>query len=364
MAPWQSRSAWLAVGDEETQRAVRTAGAAEAIAALAPVRRFATAVLVTSGLASALLSLAPWPRSTPQSRAVDAADITGLSEQAKPGSFLGKTNALISAQQASPGSGKGWWIVVRPAILREGMSLDTPKVAVLRTGEHLLVSEVRGRRAHIGAPKEGWVSVKTSRGEPILAPPDLGLGSVKTAVAGFEPRPPQPRQGNGSDAWKGMSALELREAMAKGQVDPSAVLASGFGKLSGFLNQTNKVLDKYSKGLAGKSPQPPGAAGLPTASMAPGAKSGEELMPQLQMPLFPQAAEGAAPGIAGAEDAEALGTEALSVADKLLRKEGKSLEDATKGLTTNPRLAKLMNQVVRQREAAIARARATSVEAA
>lgn len=270
MAPRQSRGAWLAVHDEETARPAKVDAAAPA-----PARRLQAAVLVASGLALVLLGLAVWPHWGSQLPAADASDLTGL------------------AEQASPQSGKGWWLVARPAILREGMSLDTPKVAVLRAGEHVLVTEVKGHRAHIQAPHDGWVSTETATGVPIIA----SLGLLGPAGA-----PPGLRPGEGAEALQKMSGAEVQ------------------ARMSSILAQTNKVLEEA------------------------GGRHGAPVKRDMRTDF-------------------ARGAEGLTEAEQMLRKDGQTLADATKGLTTDPKLQALMDQIMQQ-PGLLAQAPATSARTA
>ena len=64
--------------------------------------------------------------------------------------------------------GRGKVVGETGSLVRQGASLESPVAGNLETGAHVDVIEIRGRRAHIVAPIQGWVSVTTAVGETLV----------------------------------------------------------------------------------------------------------------------------------------------------------------------------------------------------
>jgi len=82
------------------------------------------------------------------------------------------SNADILGLDALPVSEsvRGWYRSYLDSQIRSGESLNSDKVKVLYAGSLVYVSEVRGRRARILRPLEGWMSMQTADGVEILRP--------------------------------------------------------------------------------------------------------------------------------------------------------------------------------------------------
>lgn len=63
---------------------------------------------------------------------------------------------------------RGWCMTFLDSQVRVGEALESAKVDTIKAGSLVYVAEVRGRRAHIQRPVEGWMSVRTADGVKIL----------------------------------------------------------------------------------------------------------------------------------------------------------------------------------------------------
>mmetsp|Transcript_20750 Transcript_20750/g.46248 ORF Transcript_20750/g.46248 Transcript_20750/m.46248 type:complete len:536 (-) Transcript_20750:74-1681(-) len=75
----------------------------------------------------------------------------------------------IELQELRSSDKPGVYVVIGSAArVRTGPALNSPQCALLERGESLGVSEIRGRRGRLSWPVQGWVSLRTTDGEPIL----------------------------------------------------------------------------------------------------------------------------------------------------------------------------------------------------
>lgn len=63
---------------------------------------------------------------------------------------------------------RGWARCLTNAVVREGHSPESARVAVIRERTKVLVAEVRGRRVRIAEPISGWVSSMSNDGVEVL----------------------------------------------------------------------------------------------------------------------------------------------------------------------------------------------------
>uniref|UniRef100_A0A7S2I0G9 Uncharacterized protein n=1 Tax=Alexandrium andersonii TaxID=327968 RepID=A0A7S2I0G9_9DINO len=282
----------------------------------------------------------------------------GLSDgEAKPGTFTNQLAAMVSPSKGK--DGKGWYMVMRPAIVRKGESLDTAKKGVVQAGEHVLVSLIKGRRAQVQAPYKGWVSVKTAAGAPIITKADLMMGGamsmmpgIANAAGGAKDKATATKM---AENWKKMSASELHHAMSKGKVDPDVVLGEGMDKIQGFLNDANKQLAAATGDKHGGT----------VAPMPAGLKDGTQPMPQFHLPSMDKVKTMMNARMPESQrqqqaqmDSPLLSQNALAVAQQMLKKQGTTLQEATKSLTGVDHA--LLEKNVKDAEERIANARAES----
>jgi len=316
----------MAIDGEDPQVGSSTA---EAHTTAAPMRRIAAAAMAFSVVAlgtTAIIAVSRPAWHGPALRTAKAQDTVGL-EEAKPGALSAKMAAMMMGQPGgaasggAAGGGKGWYTVMRPAILREGEGLDTPKRGVLQLGDHVLVSETDGHRAKIQAPQKGWVSVQTPSGQPIIG--QLGAG------VGMPQGMPQLPHMQMPLAGKKMSASELRTAIQEHKLDPNVVMPRGMGKVSGFLSDANKRLSA----MVGQPSAPGALPAMPAHAGPEGAKGADPYrlpsLAKVQAMVNGQMPQGATRQVPQGF----MGQDALSIADKMLHKEGSSLQDAGKGLS-------------------------------
>jgi hypothetical protein len=68
------------------------------------------------------------------------------------------------------------------ATIRKDVNLDSPLVANLEKDTVVDVSEVRGRRAHVIFPVDGWGSIKTETGYVIMRKEDGDIYKYKIVL--------------------------------------------------------------------------------------------------------------------------------------------------------------------------------------
>lgn len=114
-------------------------------------------------------------------------NIVGRTQSRTP-SITGSVKSYRSNAPAQTKMGvRQWYSLERTAVLRAYESKSSAYIMELYAGREVFVSEIRNNRAHITAPKEGWITVRTKNGcllGPV--PPTVFVRDIPRQVNSYE----------------------------------------------------------------------------------------------------------------------------------------------------------------------------------